>query len=308
LRWRIDGATSWVSRNGCTAIASSAARKSSMRAWSSGRAQGREGVVVDQRIDAAVALQRQLDQRFRLDRRQGVRAGVMALVLAPRARLLERRIVGQHRRAFGQGDLGGAVACEFLDVGDQDHPVFQHHGDSSRLATMTEPGDKASFGYRDVPASEKAGLVARVFDSVAPRYDLMNDLMSAGVHRLWKNALVDVLHPRRGERFLDVAGGTGDIAFRIRRTDRRRRRCHDLRHQSGHARGRPRPRRRSRPAARPRLDHRRRRGPAVSRPLVRRLHDRLRPAQRHRHRPGACARRIACCARVGASIAWNSAR
>ena len=66
-----------------------------------------------------------------------------------------------------------------------------------------------------MPASEKAGLVARVFDSVAPRYDLMNDLMSAGVHRLWKNALVDVLHPRRGERFVDVAGGTGDIAFRI---------------------------------------------------------------------------------------------
>ena len=86
---------------------------------------------------------------------------------------------------------------------------------------MTEPADnpadRASFGYRDVPASEKAGMVARVFDSVAPRYDLMNDLMSAGVHRLWKNALVDVLAPRRGERFLDVAGGTGDIAFRILR-------------------------------------------------------------------------------------------
>lgn len=80
---------------------------------------------------------------------------------------------------------------------------------------MTEPADKASFGYRDVPASEKAGLVARVFESVAPRYDLMNDLMSGGVHRLWKNALVDVLAPRKGERFLDVAGGTGDIAFRI---------------------------------------------------------------------------------------------
>jgi demethylmenaquinone methyltransferase/2-methoxy-6-polyprenyl-1,4-benzoquinol methylase len=80
---------------------------------------------------------------------------------------------------------------------------------------MSEPGDKASFGYRDVPASEKAALVGRVFESVAPRYDLMNDLMSAGVHRLWKNALIDVLHPRQGERFLDVAGGTGDIAFRI---------------------------------------------------------------------------------------------
>jgi demethylmenaquinone methyltransferase/2-methoxy-6-polyprenyl-1,4-benzoquinol methylase len=75
----------------------------------------------------------------------------------------------------------------------------------------------ASFGYRDVPADEKAGMVREVFASVAPRYDLMNDLMSAGVHRLWKNTLVDVLHPRPGERFLDVAGGTGDVAFRIAR-------------------------------------------------------------------------------------------
>ncbi len=84
---------------------------------------------------------------------------------------------------------------------------------------MTEPADpsatRASFGYRDVPAGEKAGMVRRVFESVAPRYDLMNDLMSGGVHRLWKNTLIDVAHPRPGERFLDVAGGTGDIAFRI---------------------------------------------------------------------------------------------
>jgi demethylmenaquinone methyltransferase/2-methoxy-6-polyprenyl-1,4-benzoquinol methylase len=80
---------------------------------------------------------------------------------------------------------------------------------------MTEPADKVSFGYRDVPASEKAGMVARVFESVAPRYDLMNDLMSGGAHRLWKNTLIDSLNPRPGERFLDVAGGTGDIAFRI---------------------------------------------------------------------------------------------
>jgi len=91
---------------------------------------------------------------------------------------------------------------------------------------MTEPADtpaeRASFGYRDVPASEKAGMVARVFESVAPRYDLMNDLMSGGVHRLWKNALIDVLNPRAGEKFLDVAGGTGDIAFRIAKAIRRR--------------------------------------------------------------------------------------
>ncbi|UYN94763.1 MAG: bifunctional demethylmenaquinone methyltransferase/2-methoxy-6-polyprenyl-1,4-benzoquinol methylase UbiE [Enhydrobacter sp.] len=83
----------------------------------------------------------------------------------------------------------------------------------------SDPADpsanRASFGYRDVPAVEKAGLVRRVFESVAPRYDLMNDLMSGGVHRLWKNALVDVAHPRPGERLLDVAGGTGDIALRL---------------------------------------------------------------------------------------------
>jgi len=72
----------------------------------------------------------------------------------------------------------------------------------------------ASFGFREVAADQKAGLVRAVFDSVAPRYDLMNDLMSLGIHRLWKEALVDWLRPRAGMRLLDVAGGTGDIAFR----------------------------------------------------------------------------------------------
>jgi demethylmenaquinone methyltransferase/2-methoxy-6-polyprenyl-1,4-benzoquinol methylase len=73
----------------------------------------------------------------------------------------------------------------------------------------------ASFGYRDVPEAEKEGLVREVFSSVARRYDLMNDLMSGGVHRLWKAAMVEWLDPRPGRRMLDVAGGTGDIALRI---------------------------------------------------------------------------------------------
>ena len=73
----------------------------------------------------------------------------------------------------------------------------------------------ASFGYRDVPAAEKAKLVRGVFSSVAKRYDLMNDLMSGGVHRLWKDAMVEWLNPQPGQLVLDVAGGTGDIAFRI---------------------------------------------------------------------------------------------
>ncbi|MEA2845035.1 MAG: demethylmenaquinone methyltransferase / 2-methoxy-6-polyprenyl,4-benzoquinol methylase, partial [Rhodospirillaceae bacterium] len=81
--------------------------------------------------------------------------------------------------------------------------------------SVSAPAEQASFGYRDVPAADKAGLVRQVFESVAPRYDLMNDLMSVGVHRLWKNTLVNVVNPRPGERFLDVAGGTGDIAFRL---------------------------------------------------------------------------------------------
>jgi demethylmenaquinone methyltransferase/2-methoxy-6-polyprenyl-1,4-benzoquinol methylase len=73
----------------------------------------------------------------------------------------------------------------------------------------------ASFGFRDVPEGQKEGLVRDVFSSVASKYDLMNDLMSAGVHRLWKDAFVEWLNPRPDWRVLDVAGGTGDIAFRI---------------------------------------------------------------------------------------------
>jgi demethylmenaquinone methyltransferase/2-methoxy-6-polyprenyl-1,4-benzoquinol methylase len=78
---------------------------------------------------------------------------------------------------------------------------------------MTE--QTASFGFREVPEAEKETLVAEVFSSVAARYDLMNDLMSAGVHRIWKDAMVQWLNPRSGWKTLDVAGGTGDIAFRI---------------------------------------------------------------------------------------------
>jgi len=75
--------------------------------------------------------------------------------------------------------------------------------------------DSVSFGFRDVAPDEKPALVREIFSSVAHRYDLMNDLMSAGVHRLWKDAFVDWLNPQSGQAILDVAGGTGDIGFRI---------------------------------------------------------------------------------------------
>jgi demethylmenaquinone methyltransferase/2-methoxy-6-polyprenyl-1,4-benzoquinol methylase len=88
---------------------------------------------------------------------------------------------------------------------------------------MTSDSDHtASFGFREVPASEKERLVRGVFSSVAKNYDLMNDLMSGGVHRLWKDAMVDWLNPRPGWCVLDVAGGTGDIAFRIADVIRKR--------------------------------------------------------------------------------------
>src|ERR1044072_6802313 len=80
---------------------------------------------------------------------------------------------------------------------------------------MPDTPSLTSFGFRDVPASEKEGLVGEGFSSGGRRYDLMNDLMSGGVHRLWKDAMVDWLSLQPGWRILDVAGGTGDIAFRM---------------------------------------------------------------------------------------------
>ena len=75
--------------------------------------------------------------------------------------------------------------------------------------------DKVSFGFEDVAPDEKTRRVGGVFANVASRYDVMNDLMSGGMHRLWKNQFVRRVKPRAGESILDMAGGTGDIAFRM---------------------------------------------------------------------------------------------
>ncbi len=83
------------------------------------------------------------------------------------------------------------------------------------VSPMNERPQTTHFGFQTVEEAQKASLVRAVFDSVAPRYDLMNDLMSLGIHRLWKNAVIDAVKPRPGEHLLDVAGGTGDIAFRF---------------------------------------------------------------------------------------------
>ncbi|WP_114521533.1 class I SAM-dependent methyltransferase [Altererythrobacter sp. ZODW24] len=75
--------------------------------------------------------------------------------------------------------------------------------------------DKASFGYEDIATEEKTARVGEVFSKVAEKYDIMNDAMSGGMHRLWKDRFVRRVKPRHGEAILDMAGGTGDIAFRM---------------------------------------------------------------------------------------------
>jgi demethylmenaquinone methyltransferase/2-methoxy-6-polyprenyl-1,4-benzoquinol methylase len=88
------------------------------------------------------------------------------------------------------------------------------------MSDPSEQNTSASFGFRNVAESERQGLVNRVFASVAERYDLMNDLMSGGLHRLWKEELIAQLNPPRNEqafRLLDVAGGTADVTMRYAR-------------------------------------------------------------------------------------------
>src|SRR3546814_7786870 len=93
------------------------------------------------------------------------------------------------------------------------HEIVTAHHDQPLLEARAM--DKVSFGYEDVPPAEKTRRVRGVFSNVASRYDLMNDFMSVGMHRVWKNQFVRKLKPRPGQHILDMAGGTGDIAFRI---------------------------------------------------------------------------------------------
>ena len=81
---------------------------------------------------------------------------------------------------------------------------------------MTQDADKTThFGFETVPEHEKAGRVQGVFNSVASKYDIMNDVMSMGIHRVWKEAMMDWLAPRPGQKLLDVAGGTADVSFKF---------------------------------------------------------------------------------------------
>lgn len=113
----------------------------------------------------------------------------------------------------------GKAAADGFDFGKFWHdrprvalaPALGYHSSM----TVDDMEKRASFGFQDVPEGDKAHLVRDVFNRVAGRYDVMNDVMSGGIHRLWKDAMIDWLAPRRHQRLLDVAGGTGDIAFRF---------------------------------------------------------------------------------------------
>ena len=87
--------------------------------------------------------------------------------------------------------------------------------DDRTMHSGAQDGATTHFGFQDVAEDQKAGMVHGVFTNVASKYDVMNDVMSVGIHRVWKDAMMDWLAPRDGQNLLDVAGGTGDIAFRF---------------------------------------------------------------------------------------------
>ncbi len=108
---------------------------------------------------------------------------------------------------YASGMAGGTTSAPAADTGAASDRVG---GD-----TAGNRDGETHFGFERVALADKAAMVREVFASVAPNYDLMNDLMSVGVHRLWKADMIAWLKPRAGMRIADVAGGTGDIAFRI---------------------------------------------------------------------------------------------
>src|SRR5438270_372250 len=114
-------------------------------------------------------------------------------------------------RPFDKVRFGAVIAREY----GKDYASCRMSEPVTRGVAASRHGSRdTDFGFRRVLESDKAPLVRAIFDSVAPRYDLMNDLMSGGIHRWWKAEMIAWLNPRPGQRLLDVAGGTGDIACR----------------------------------------------------------------------------------------------
>src|SRR6202012_814711 len=131
--------------------------------------------------------------------------------------ILDPSIAGcRPRRAVSISGNSGMQAFTLWSCRDSpfaEGALWSCHGDQ----LMDRPDQTTHFGFRDVPLDDKQTLVNEVFHSVAKRYDLLNYLMSGGLHRAWKDVMINALNPPRGDApfaLLDVAGGTGDIAFR----------------------------------------------------------------------------------------------
>ena len=105
--------------------------------------------------------------------------------------------------------------CEFSALNAASQPYMKSATQYTARAMSDSNQKTTHFGFTTVPEAEKAGKVQGVFNSVASKYDVMNDVMSMGIHRVWKDAMMDWLAPRPGQKLLDVAGGTGDISFRF---------------------------------------------------------------------------------------------
>src|SRR5262249_62177690 len=161
----------------------------------------------------------------RLERRAAPRAmvGAIRAIASQRARRL--RSLSPFFRGEKVGVRGPSASALFAEAPLTPTLSPQERGEGAQTQSsvacrtpMTEPRRDTHFGFRTVDLDAKQGMVDDVFRSVARRYDLMNDLMSGGLHRAWKDALVTAVNPPRGEqpfRLIDVAGGTGDIAFRV---------------------------------------------------------------------------------------------
>lgn len=148
-----------------------------------------------------------------------VAAGVGAGIAGRAARLRERLFDGDEDAPTSRADR-----TEPDGTGERADPPGRSAGRRGAGAVGGEPdeegtmdGETTHFGYRTVGRGEKASLVGEVFDSVAPSYDVMNDLMSLGIHRLWKRFAIEQSAARPGQRVLDIAGGTGDLAEKLAR-------------------------------------------------------------------------------------------
>ncbi len=167
------------------------------------------------------------DERFAGGQVRSEKLGHPAKPLHPRAREAACEILGEwktqiwpvHNETNDPAALKGwdQSAANRLDFGQFRHTaviyIVQTQAAMAFPMTNADPfSETAPFGFEDIPAEEKEGRVRGVFDSVAPRYDLMNDFMSAGIHRLWKHDTMARVNPQPGETLLDVAGGTGELA------------------------------------------------------------------------------------------------